>query len=289
MELDVLCRFDCFNIFHVFRVYQDKLSSLKKQLEDVTSGSHPELLRRHKQLERQYHERLRLNNYYRDYLIECVEKDYILEKNAAVKEYEEKKSDLKENLMADFEDKKKLIETERTSMEIIESGELRQTITRKLRRRPNDPVPVIEKRRKPGAGPVSGLVLMLDEKEIEYDLKLISRGKSSIGSNMRYSQNSLSNSSMNSSMMMGYSNNHNDMHVVETRIEDGKLLYERRWFHRGQAVYVEGTEVSKFAANISAIVGTEVIMVKRASDNSKFRIYLHQLSSGKISIKRRAN
>lgn len=286
--LDVLCRFNFHNIFHVFRVYQDKLSSLKKQLEDVTSGSHPELLRRHKQLERQYHERLRLNNYYRDYLIECVEKDYILEKNAAVKEYEEKKSDLKENLMADFEDKKKLIETERTSMEIIESGELRQTITRKLRRRPNDPVPVIEKRRKPGAGPVSGLVLMLDEKEIEYDLKLISRGKSSIGGNMRYSQNSLSNSSMNSTMM-GYSNNHNDMHVVETRIEDGKLLYERRWFHRGQAVYVEGTEVSKFAANISAIVGTEVIMVKRASDNSKFRIYLHQLSSGKISIKRRAN
>lgn len=246
-------------------------------------------MRRHKQLERQYHERLRINSYFRDYLIECVEKDYILEKNAAVKEYEEKKSDLKENLLADFEDKKKLIESERTSMEIIESGELRQTITRKLRRRPNDPVPVTEKRRKPGAGPVSGLVLLLDEKEIEYDLKLISRGKSM--GNMRYSQNSsIMNNSMNSAMMMGYGNNHNDVnHVVETRIEDGKLLYERRWFHRGQAVYVEGNEVSKFSANISAIVNNDVIMVKRASDNSKFRIYLHQLSSGKISIKRRAN
>lgn len=261
---------------------------MKKQLEDVTSGSHPELLRRHKQLERLYHERLRLNSYYRDYLIECVEKDYILEKNAAVKEYEEKKSDLKENLLGDFEDKKKLIETERTSMEIIESGELRQTITRKLRRRPNDPVPVTEKRRKPGSGPVSGLVLTLDEKDIDYDLKLISRGKSIITNNMRYSQNS---SMMNNIMMMGYSSgNHNDInHVVETRIEDGKLLYERRWFHRGQAVFVEGTDVSKFSANISAIVGTDVIMVKRASDNSKFRIYLHQLSSGKITIKRRAN
>jgi len=216
-------------------------------------------------------------------------------KNAAVKEYEEKKSDLKENLLADFEDKKKLIETERTSMEIIESSELRQTITRKLRRRPNDPVPVTEKRRKPGSGPGSGLVLMLDEKDIDYDLKLISRGKSIItNNNMRnYSQNSMmnANSSMNNSLLMGYSgNNHNDIHhVVETRIEDGKLLYERRWFHRGQAVYVEGTEVSKFSANISAIAGNDVIMVKRASDNSKFRIYLHQLSGGKISIKRRAN
>jgi Sin3 histone deacetylase corepressor complex component SDS3 len=269
-----------------FRIYQDKLASLKKQLEEVQGGNHPELIRRLKQLERQYHDRLRLNSYHRDYLIECVEKDYILEKNATVKEYEEKKSDLKENLLADFEDKKKLIESERTSMEIIESGEMRQTITRKLRRRPNDPVPVTEKRRKgPGGGPASGLVLQLDDKEIEYDLKLISRGKSIITNNnsvRNYSQSSsVVNNSINNAMM-AYEN-----HVVDTRIEDGKLLYERRWYHRGQAVYIEGTDVSRFAANISAIVGNDVIMVKRANDGSKFRIYLHQLSSGKISIKRR--
>lgn len=267
-------------------MYQDKLANLKKQLEEVRNGTHPELIRRLKQLERQYHERLRLNNYYRDYLIECVEKDYILEKNSAVKEYEEKKADLKENLLADFEDKKKMIENERTNMEIIESGEMRTTITRKLRRRPNDPVPVAEKRRKPGSGPGSGLVLQLDDKEIEYDLKLISRGKSMIGNsnNIRYTQNSsMMNNNMGNNLMMNY----NDVNVVDTRIEDGKLLYERRWFHRGQAVYIEGTDVSRFAANISAIVGHDVIMVKRANDGNKFRIYLHQLSSGKITIKRR--
>ncbi|XP_070492812.1 sin3 histone deacetylase corepressor complex component SDS3 isoform X1 [Chironomus tepperi] len=281
------------------QIYQDKLANLKKQLEEVHAGSHPELIRRLKQLERQYHDRLRLNSYYRDYLIECVEKDYILEKNAAVKEYEEKKADLKENLLADFEDKKKMIESERTSMEIIESGEMRQTITRKLRRRPNDPVPVTEKRRKMGNGPASSLVFQLDDKEIEYDLKLISRGKSIINnnnnSNNNNNNNSMRNYSQNSSLMnnsIGNSNNimvgyNNDGHAVETRIEDGKLLYERRWYHRGQAVYIEGTDVSRFAANISAIVGNDVIMVKRAHDGSKFRIYLHQLSSGKISIKRR--
>lgn len=214
-----------------------------------------------------------------------------MEKNSAVKEYEEKKADLKENLLADFEDKKKMIENERTTMEIIESGEMRTTITRKLRRRPNDPVPVTEmsKRRKPGSGPGSGLVLQLDDKEIEYDLKLISRGKSIISSNnnsVRYSQNSavMSNNVGNNNHMIGYNN---DITVVDTRIEDGKLLYERRWFHRGQAVYIEGTDVSRFAANISAIVGNDVIMVKRANDGNKFRIYLHQLSSGKITIKRR--
>lgn len=205
-----------------------------------------------------------------------------------MKEYEEKKADLKENLLADFEDKKKMIENERTNMEIVESGESRATITRKLRRRPNDPVPVAEKRRRiPGSGPVSGLVLSLDDKEIEYDLKLISRGKSTLGNNnnVRYSQNSslMNNNMGNNNLMMSY----NDVNVVDTRIEDGKLLYERRWFHRGQAVYIEGTDVSRFAANISAIVGTDVIMVKRANDGNKFRIYLHQLSSGKITIKRR--
>ena len=46
--------------------------------------------------------------------------------------------------------------------------------------------------------------------------------------------------------------------LVETRIEDGKLLYERRWFHRGQTVYIEGKEMSRFAATISAI-GNEVV------------------------------
>lgn len=48
-------------------------------------------------------------------------------------------------------------------------------MTRKLRRRPNDPTPVLlEKRRKP---PTAQLVLLLDDKEIEMDLKLIARGK----------------------------------------------------------------------------------------------------------------
>lgn len=47
-------------------------------------------------------------------------------------------------------------------------------MTRKLRRRPNDPVPIPEKRRKP---PPAQLNYVLDEKEIEGDLKIITRGK----------------------------------------------------------------------------------------------------------------
>jgi Sin3 histone deacetylase corepressor complex component SDS3 len=47
-------------------------------------------------------------------------------------------------------------------------------MTRKLRRRPNDPVPVPEKRRKP---PPATLSYLLEDKEIEADLRQIDRAR----------------------------------------------------------------------------------------------------------------
>ena len=72
----------------------------------------------------------------------------------------------------------------------------------------------------------------------------------------------------------------------DTRIEDGKLFYEKRWFRRGQSVQVEPKSGEKFPALISAI-GTEAIWVRRTSDSSKIRIYLTQLTKGKYVLKRR--
>lgn len=65
--------------------------------------------------------------------------------------------------------------------------------------------------------------------------------------------------------------------VPDTRIEDGKLLFEKRWYeqfsnlivslfinyfnlryHRGQPVFVEGRQMAKFPAVISAI-GNETV------------------------------
>lgn len=50
--------------------------------------------------------------------MECVERDYILEKKAAAKEFEEKKIDLREMLISDLEEKRKMVEAERQSMEL---------------------------------------------------------------------------------------------------------------------------------------------------------------------------
>lgn len=245
-------------MFVCHRMYQDKLANLKKQLEQLKNDCHPEYLRRHRKLELQLKERLRVNEIIRDFSIECVERDFINEKKAAVKEFEEKKADLKENLIADFEEKRKMVEAERHSMELTgDSTETKPTVTRKLRRRPNEPIPVAaEKRRKPT---VSQLVLLLDDKEIENDLKLINRGKQSMQTIRSPNAMNSNGGSMAMNITIASSLPPTESYsMIETKIEDGKLLFERRWFHRGQPVYVEGREIAKFAATISAI-GNEVV------------------------------
>lgn len=59
-----------------------------------------------------------MNIIHKDYLTEWVERDYILEKKVAAKEFEEKKIDLKENLLTDMEEKRKMIESDRQTMEL---------------------------------------------------------------------------------------------------------------------------------------------------------------------------
>lgn len=47
-----------------------------------------------------------------------MEKNYVKEKKAAAKEFEDKKIELKENLIAELEEKKKMIENEKLTMEL---------------------------------------------------------------------------------------------------------------------------------------------------------------------------
>lgn len=268
-------------------MYFSKLENLKKQLVDLKNEVHPEYLKRVKKLEAEFKERLRLNELYRDYLVQCVEKDYILEKNAAVKEFEEKKTDLRDNLLTDYEDKRKAIDQEHNSMELnSDTIDQKPAVTRKLRRRPNEPLPQVENKRRKNGGP-NQLVLQLEDKEIDNDLKLISRGKVLTPVKQPCYSNVMpgGNANLNSS---GGNSSGGESTFCETKIEDGKLLYEKRWYHRGQAIFVEGKDFPRFAAHISAI-GNEAMWVKKTIDNSKFRIFTSQLIRGKITIKRRAN
>ncbi|KAJ1530840.1 hypothetical protein ONE63_005686 [Megalurothrips usitatus] len=262
------------------QMYRDKLASFKKCLQQLKDGSHPEYNRKLKKLEANYKERLRLNIISKDYAIECIDRDYVVEKRGAANEFEEKKIELRENLIADLEERRKQVEAERHTMELTgDPMEVKPAMTRKLRRRPNDPIPVPEnKRRKP---PPAQVNYTLEDKEIDSDLKAISRGKMPQNSGIR-KPNMFPNPSINRPPSPL-----NDSSSNDTRIEDGKLVYERRWFHRGQPVFAEGKDMPRFAGNISAI-GNDVIYVKKL-DNSKVKIPLGYLVRGKVTIKRRAS
>merc|ERR1719225_1147077 len=161
-------------------MYQDKLAHLKKQLQQLADGSHPEYIKKIKKLDTGIKERLFINTVIRDLELEMAEQDFLLEKKNIVKEFEEKKVYLKEQLLSELEEKQKQIDIERTSMELTgDSLELKPVTTRKLRRRANEGLGnslcgngYKEKRRKQ-APPT--LKTLLDDKDIEDDLKIINK------------------------------------------------------------------------------------------------------------------
>lgn len=267
------------------QMYQDKLANLKKKLSQLKDGTHYDYNKKVKKLEAQYQERLRLNDIYKEVMIEYVKRDYAQEIKAAAKDFEEKKVDLRETLISDLEDKKRTIEAERTSIELTgDSMEVKPAMTRKLRRRPNEPIPIPEKRRKPAN---SQITFLLDEKEIENDLRLIKEHRPMPVRKLSESSSTMGSPNHTINNIGNMANVSEHQNLIETRIEDGKLLYEKRWFHRGQSIFVEGKDQPKTAATISA-VGNDCIYVKK-QNGEKLRFFLASLARGKISIKRRAS
>merc|ERR1712001_142974 len=264
------------------QMYQDKLANLKCQLTKLNDESLPEYQKKLRRLDKMYEERLRFNEVIKDLEVEMVEKEFIREKKSAFREFEDQKVYLKDQLIAELEEKQKLIEAERHNMELTgDSMEMKPITTRKLRRRANEPSASAEgtgtygtgeKRRKPMQ--LSSLTYLLEDSEVIDDLKIINKNKA-------FSMNKTHSQSSSTGSTGGSSPNYRD-----TRIEDGKLFYEKRWFRRGQSVQVEPKSGEKFPALISAI-GMEAIWVRRTSDSTKMRIYLTQLTKGKYVLKRR--
>ncbi|XP_055927133.1 sin3 histone deacetylase corepressor complex component SDS3-like isoform X3 [Argiope bruennichi] len=253
------------------QMYQDKLANLKKQLKQLEEGVHPDYLKRLKKLEQNYQTRQLLNQVFERVEIERVERDHILEKEAAHKEYEEKKIELRETLISDLEEKKRMIEAERSSMELTsDSMEVKPVTTRKLRRRPNDPLPVPEKRRKT----LPTLNFLLDDNEIMEDLRLMNRNKSS-PSGKRHDSCEGSPSDQRATS-------------IEVKVEDGKLYYDKKWYHRGQQIYYEGKEIGTKNSGLICTINPTEVWIKRTSDGNKIRIYISQLQKGKITIRRRS-
>uniref|UniRef100_A0A8C3A349 SDS3 homolog, SIN3A corepressor complex component n=1 Tax=Cyclopterus lumpus TaxID=8103 RepID=A0A8C3A349_CYCLU len=256
------------------QMYQDKLASLKRQLQQLQEGTLQEYQKRMKKLDQQYKERLRNAGKYLE--TEQVERNYIKEKKAAVKEFDDKKVELKENLIAELEEKKKMIENEKLTMELTgDSMEVKPIMTRKLRRRPNDPVPIPDKRRKP-------LNYLLTDDQIMEDLRTLNKLKSPKRPGVSPSPVSPSSPEHVPSTPI-----ESPSQRYEARIEEGKLYYDKRWYHKSQAIYLESKDNTKISCVISS-VGTNEIWVRKTSDSTKMRIYLGQLQRGAFVIRRRS-
>ncbi|XP_077510154.1 sin3 histone deacetylase corepressor complex component SDS3 isoform X1 [Amblyomma americanum] len=261
------------------QMYRDKLATLKKQLAQLKEESHPEYLKRLRKIEQLYQERLFMNEVFQSHEIDRVEREYIHEKKAAVREFEDKKIDLRESLIMELEEKRRMVESERSTIELTggsslpwcaDSMEVKSVTTRKLRRRPNDPLPMPEKRRKTSP---TQLNFLLDESEILDDLKMLNKGKApSISKRMDYEE---------------YGNVDHGTHAIEARIEDGKLFYERKCYQRGQSVCVDSKDMGRFFGVISGI-GTAEFWVKKTSDSGKVKIHLSQLLKGKVILRRKS-
>uniref|UniRef100_A0A8C9D5H5 SDS3 homolog, SIN3A corepressor complex component n=1 Tax=Panthera leo TaxID=9689 RepID=A0A8C9D5H5_PANLE len=254
------------------QMYQDKLASLKRQLQQLQEGTLQEYQKRMKKLDQQYKERIRNAELFLQLETEQVERNYIKEKKAAVKEFEDKKVELKENLIAELEEKKKMIENEKLTMELTgDSMEVKPIMTRKLRRRPNDPVPIPDKRRKPAPAQLNYL---LTDEQIMEDLRTLNKLKSPKRPASPSSPEHLPATPAESPAQR-----------FEARIEDGKLYYDKRWYHKSQAIYLESKDNQKLSCVISS-VGANEIWVRKTSDSTKMRIYLGQLQRGLFVIRR---
>ncbi|XP_078489568.1 sin3 histone deacetylase corepressor complex component SDS3 [Ciona intestinalis] len=252
------------------QIYREKLAQIKQQVALLHAENHPEFCRKQKKLETIHKERQKQLQVYHNYLVNKVEQEHRYEQELAIEEFEAKKIELKGNLISELQEKKKQIETERHSMELtggFTSSTETKAFTRQLRRRANEPAPTQnEKRRK--ASPTQ-INFTLAEDEIIHDLKILNKEKAPKDLDRDYvpDQQTI---------------NHQDC-----RLENGKLYFEKRWFHAGQPIfydcYKDGTRI---AAEIVAISDRE-IWIRKVSDGTKLRIFASQLNRGKCGIKQR--
>lgn len=155
------------------QMYLDKLSNLREQLYQLDAGVHPEFLRQLKKIELQRQDRLLLNEAFQIYETERVEREYVNEKKAALREFEDRKIELRESLILELEDRRRMIENERSSMELLsDCADPKLVTTRKLRRRANEPLPAPDKRRRTSPAQLNH---QLEDKEVQEDLKALQK------------------------------------------------------------------------------------------------------------------
>ncbi|NXY45426.1 SDS3 deacetylase, partial [Ceuthmochares aereus] len=258
------------------RMYQDKLASLKRQLQQLQEGTLQEYQKRMKKLDQQYKERIRNAGKLHTTLIDVFHNNQremmVL---LAFKEKELAKSSSASKGMLLLLTPFPLVLSALQLHYFTDSMEVKPIMTRKLRRRPNDPVPIPDKRRKPAPD----ILLRSRCKMLVFEASMLP------SSLLFFSL--LFSASPSSPEHLPATPAESPAQRFEARIEDGKLYYDKRWYHKSQAIYLESKENTKISCVISS-VGANEIWVRKTSDSTKMRIYLGQLQRGVFVIRRRS-
>ncbi|XP_011410137.1 PREDICTED: sin3 histone deacetylase corepressor complex component SDS3-like [Amphimedon queenslandica] len=261
--------------------YKEKIAILEEHLKQVNEGTFPEYVRRLQELKELRDKRIFMAEIFKEYELNAAKEEYDRERSQAILECETKRSDLKDNLLMELQEKKKTVENLRSSMEITTGAYLfepKMMVTRKLRRRNYESLPLPEKRRR--SSPFfSTLVYELDENDIEEDLKYICKGKTTPVSSLVSGRPTVSAPAPSLTVA-------SPEVVYDVRVEDGKLHYEGKSYGKNQHVIVESKERGSEAAVISSISHSEII-VKLLPEHAKLRIYLSHLSRGRYIIRKK--
>ncbi|NXO00826.1 SDS3 deacetylase, partial [Rhinopomastus cyanomelas] len=279
------------------QMYQDKLASLKKQLQQLQEGTLQEYQKRMKKLDQQYKERIRNAA---QKAIKAPKKP-LRHKNLNVQCFSTSASNPRDSFLGScccltlFPQVLSTLQLHYST----DSMEVKPIMTRKLRRRPNDPVPIPDKRRKPAPDILlqshwrllclKPLNYLLTDEQIMEDLRTLNKVWCCVVDKC-WSFKTVSvlfSASPSSPENLPATPAESPAQRFEARIEDGKLYYDKRWYHKSQAIYLESKENTKISCVISS-VGANEIWVRKTSDSTKMRIYLGQLQRGVFVIRRRS-
>ncbi|XP_047141907.1 sin3 histone deacetylase corepressor complex component SDS3 isoform X1 [Hydra vulgaris] len=261
------------------KMYQEKIKELKDKLQQLERRTLPEYLEMLEELKKQKEDWIRVAYAFKAYEEKELLKEFEREKRQSKQDFERKKSELKELLINELQEKKKLIESEKSTIDLINSVgsilpmEVKPVVTRKLRRRPNDPPPVAEKKRKVVT---AQLCFLLDEEQILADLKKI---------NKNYKPEP---PVITETAVVEKCDPTQFPDGTDAKIKDDMLYYNKEWYQSGDAIYLNSRDGERFNAQIHSITANKEIWIKKLTEGTRLKIYVGHLQRGKYSIESRA-
>jgi len=264
------------------KMCQEKIKEVKLKIEELHAKTLPEYVKSLEELKKQRDDWIRMAYAFKAYEEREIDKEFEREKKMARHELELKRSELKEVLVSELSEKKRLIESERSALDLTGSVssllpmEVKPIVTRKLRRRPNDPPQITEKKKKT---PSAQLSFLLNEEQILSDLKKLNKHcKSPQDDKAAIIKAAIKPEKCDPADFPDGS---------DAKTKDDKLYFNKEWYQAGDTIYLNSRDGERFNAQIHSITNTKEIWIKKLNEGTRLKIYVGHLQRGKYAIERR--